>query len=394
MKLKFSKELLNYNNYQNFILAFLYLSGFLSAFLNKIISGFDLVLIALIFATVDIIFNLISRKVTYNKNSIHLLFIILIFYTWMIFTLTYSPSFEYKYEKTGNFLVSILLFLYPLFIRKVNFNFIIKLYTIIMVPFAVFLVYMKSITYSVERESVELFIGYWLDYLSLGFHLGILVLLLNYFNKNIFLQILTLALLFASSARGPLIFTILILILMNFKKNKRIIFKSFLRYKKTFFLLIVLIFINLNNFASLFQKSIGRFMSLGSGYDESVASRIAMMKYAFYQPFENMSNFLFGNGIGSFGIYYNGVDARGYPHNVILEIFFELGLLGVIIFFVLMVFIMKRFSVRNNVFSILFFFAFLNAMKSSNLTSLWIFFSFIAGMSLNNKIIKVNDYNN
>ena len=176
-------------------------------------------IIALVLAIVDIIFNLISRKVTYNKHSIQLLFIILIFFTWMVFSLTYSPSLEYKYEKTGNFLVSILFFLYPLFIRMVNFNFIIKLYTIIIVPFAVFLIYMKSITYSVSRESVELFIGYWFDYLSLGFHLGVLVLLLNYFNKNIFLQILTLSLLFASTARAPFIFIILLLILINLKKK-------------------------------------------------------------------------------------------------------------------------------------------------------------------------------
>ena len=394
MKLKFPKELINYNNYQNFILVFLYLSGFFSVFFNLLITGFDLVIIALVLAIVDIIFNLISRKVTYNKHSIQLLFIILIFFTWMVFSLTYSPSLEYKYEKTGNFLVSILFFLYPLFIRMVNFNFIIKLYTIIIVPFAVFLIYMKSITYSVSRESVELFIGYWFDYLSLGFHLGVLVLLLNYFNKNIFLQIVTLSLLFASTARAPFIFIILLLILINLKKNKRIKLNSFLRYKKTFFLLIILIIINLNYIVPLFETTIGRFTSLTSGYDESTASRIAMMKYAFYQPFENMSNFLFGNGIGSFGNYYSGVDARGYPHNVLLETFFELGLLGVIIFFVFMVFIIKRFSIRNNIFSILLFFAFLNAMKSSNLTDLWLLFSFVGGMSLNNKRIKVNDDNN
>ena len=110
MKLKFPKELINYNNYQNFILVFLYLSGFFSVFFNLLITGFDLVIIALVLAIVDIIFNLISRKVTYNKHSIQLLFIILIFFTWMVFSLTYSPSLEYKYEKTGNFLVSILLF--------------------------------------------------------------------------------------------------------------------------------------------------------------------------------------------------------------------------------------------------------------------------------------------
>ncbi len=391
MKLRFPKELINYDNYQNFILVSLFLSGFISGFLNKIIQGFDLVFIVLIFTIVDIFFNLLIRKVTFSKNSILLLGIVLLFYSWMIFTLTYSPSPDYKYEKAVNFSVCILFFLYPLFIKKINFNFIIKLYTIILIPLSIFLVYMKSITYSIYREEIELFIGYWLDYLSLGFHLGVLLIFLNYFNKNIFLQFLTLALLFASSARGPIIFTIFLLFLINFKKNKRIIFNSILRYKKTFFSLILLMIINLNYIAPLFQKSIGRFLSLGSGIDESAISRVTMMKYALYQPFENMLNFLFGNGIGSFGLYYNGVDARGYPHNILLEIFFEMGFFGLIIFFFLLILTIKRFSVRNSIFSVLFFFAFLNAMKSSNLTSLWMFFLFMSGMSINNKIIKAKN---
>lgn len=40
----------------------------------------------------------------------------------------------------------------------------------------------------------------------------------------------------------------------------------------------------------------------------------------------------FGHGIGSFGILYSGQDIRYYPHNIILEIGVEAGLIGVVLF--------------------------------------------------------------
>lgn len=40
----------------------------------------------------------------------------------------------------------------------------------------------------------------------------------------------------------------------------------------------------------------------------------------------------FGHGIGSFGILYSGRDIRYYPHNIILEIGVEAGLIGVVLF--------------------------------------------------------------
>lgn len=41
---------------------------------------------------------------------------------------------------------------------------------------------------------------------------------------------------------------------------------------------------------------------------------------------------VFGHGIGSWPVINSGIDMRGYPHNIILEILVELGMLGVFIF--------------------------------------------------------------
>lgn len=41
---------------------------------------------------------------------------------------------------------------------------------------------------------------------------------------------------------------------------------------------------------------------------------------------------VFGNGFGSYGVWFFGVDVRGFPHNIVLEILAELGVVGLAIF--------------------------------------------------------------
>src|SRR5690606_16839831 len=41
---------------------------------------------------------------------------------------------------------------------------------------------------------------------------------------------------------------------------------------------------------------------------------------------------VFGFGIGSFGVQYTGYDERFYPHNIVVELMLELGLVGLVLF--------------------------------------------------------------
>jgi O-antigen ligase len=45
---------------------------------------------------------------------------------------------------------------------------------------------------------------------------------------------------------------------------------------------------------------------------------------------------IFGTGIGSWGVFYFGSDARGYPHNILLEIAYEEGIVGLAAFLILL----------------------------------------------------------
>tara|TARA_R110002167_G_scaffold129337_18_gene312235 strand:+ start:1618 stop:2349 length:732 start_codon:yes stop_codon:yes gene_type:complete len=216
-------------------------------------------------------------------------------------------------------------------------------------------------------------------YLVFGIQLGILFLLLLYYKKNIILKVITFSLLLASGARGPLIFAILLSIvyLISQKNIQSISPKIILR---TIFAMVGLFFIyylNANKLGALLESTLRRFGSLVGGEDRSALERVYRLNYAFNQPFEKLSTFLFGNGNGSFGILYEKFDKRSYPHNILVECFFELGLVGLAIFLILFLSIFRKISFKENVFGLLFLFAFVNAMKSSGITDLWILFSFM-----------------
>jgi O-antigen ligase len=109
----------------------------------------------------------------------------------------------------------------------------------------------------------------------------------------------------------------------------------------------------------------------------SILERLTQVSYSFGRIFENAANFLFGLGIGSFGILYEGVDERNYPHNVILEIWFELGMIGIILFILLLFLYFKKIRNRLN-FVLIFLYLLLNSLKSYSLVDLRIMFGMLS----------------
>lgn len=380
----------NKYNYQSLLYLLLLLSGFLKG-LTLFNFGYkiEFVKIAVILAVFDIVIQLIRRRIHFSYSFAYLLGIIILFYVWIIFTSIYSPSEVYKYDKIFSFLPNIIFFIYPMFIKLINFNLLIKWYTIILLPLAVLLIYLKSITWTGDIESPELFIGNLFDYLSLGLHLGILFLLLNHFNKNKWIQITVFALLIASSARAPLLITVFLTLIINYKFILKFKFiKTIFNIKLIGFVVVLYLFFS-TQILPFFSNSHSRLISLFSSSDSSTSSRIDMFEYSFNQPFESLTTFFMGNGIGSFGIIYMGIDQRAYPHNIILETFFELGFIGLFLGFLIILLILNNFNIKKNIFSLLLLFVFLNAMKSSNLTDLWILFSFIGASSIANSKMQI-----
>jgi O-antigen ligase len=136
------------------------------------------------------------------------------------------------------------------------------------------------------------------------------------------------------------------------------------------------------------ERSLQRLtLLLDIGSDASVSTRLSYIDFSIDKIFENAGNFLFGSGIGSFGILYSGVDRREYPHNIFLEIQFELGLVGIAAIILFLIFYLKKIRFRGPLIYP-FLYIFLNSLKSGSFTDLRIMFGFFSIFLLYDAFIK------
>jgi len=100
---------------------------------------------------------------------------------------------------------------------------------------------------------------------------------------------------------------------------------------------------------------------------------------------------IWGYGLGGFSVYYSGYDERSYPHNFIYEIFAELGVFGLILFFLLIFLVLKKLKSTNNYLSIIIIiYLLLNFAKGHSIFEVkFFYFLLFALLSFNtNKKIK------
>jgi hypothetical protein len=112
---------------------------------------------------------------------------------------------------------------------------------------------------------------------------------------------------------------------------------------------------------SLILASIVNFDSIARGY-YSINERIALLNFVF----ENPTQILTGSGLGSFGMALLGIDVFHYPHNILLEIWFEVGIFALVSFIYLAIKIML--VTPHSEEKCLFVFFLIAAMFSGDLT--------------------------
>lgn len=92
----------------------------------------------------------------------------------------------------------------------------------------------------------------------------------------------------------------------------------------------------------------------------SVYHRIDATLFAFDQPFSYL-----GKGISSFGYYYLGEDIDIYPHNLLAELYFEIGLIGILFFLVITWGVFRVYA--HSIPGLLALFYYINAMSSGDI---------------------------
>ncbi len=338
-----------------------------------------------------------SIKVKFKKLNFIAILLLLVFYFWLLFSLIYTHSPDYSKLKSFYFLTNIIAFIYPLIIKKFDYIKFIKYFTVTALIFSAYFVanyYLIKLVSSLQDTNADKM------YLVLSTILGICIVLILTSKKVVFstklidniILFLGIILMLLLGARGPIIFVVfvyIIFVIRNLlkKQQKNIKKKHLLTVSVStilFFIIIIIVFaVYSEKINPLLERSLKRFEILLTSDDNfnkniSFFKRIDQLKYTVNKIFDNTFNFAVGYGIGSFNIIYNGEDGRGYPHNIFLEIWFELGVIGFLLFSVFIAYVFLRRKRNLFITHFVLIYIFLNMAKSNSLIDIRIYFMFFA----------------
>lgn len=361
-------------------------SGFIKSFLKAAnFIEFDVTIVSLTCLLPISVLPFVESS--FNRDR---LFIVTIFFMFIILYCTsalYTSSATYYITKLFAITGIVFSFLFGLISSyniKQKFYDIYSIFTVVAVT-----IYFILIFSNLSVESLNDFTG---NSLVAGEMLGAAILIFYFSNSRYkyFLILFSFSVLIALGARGPLIFSMLIIIFSILKNIQRSYLAKSFKLIPFLTMFLVLLF-NINNeltetINKTFADGFSRFELLfQDNKGDSVNSRTIMLAKTL-EHIEN--NPLLGTGIGSFGIEIYGQDFRAYPHNVPLEIWFESGLIPFTLF-IIFVFALAYHLINKKDFLLLslLLYSFANMNKSSSLEELRFFF-LIAGLSIGSSKVK------
>lgn len=330
-----------------------------------------------------------KNKLYIARGSLPSIMLLLSFYFWMILSLLYTVSPQYSYIKTFLFLTNLAAFLFPLVYKGFDFQRFVRYFIYTGSLFIVLYLSLVPRSYSAYiSENLEIS-GKYLDigYLA-ALDVLLLTLLLPHLEMKRWLKLgfigVNLAAVTITAARGPQVFMILTLLLYALF-NPKILYRFFGRpdLKKILVIAVSVVILaaglynTLGNYSDNIERTLQRLSMVTDVESSSLSVRVSQIYFAVEKIFQDASHFMLGSGIGSFGILYAGEDVRLYPHNIILETWFELGAAGVIILLLFFVFYIKKIKLNSPSFYI-FFYLLLNSLKSSSLVDLRVMFGIFA----------------
>jgi O-antigen ligase len=351
---------------------------------------------------IDVIFHVFKRALSglpFSKLGLYPLIVLLAFTGWMAFTLLYTPSESYSKAKLFYFSTNIIAFAYPIFHIKLNISKMLKYFVLgfAIVTFWYVPILMHYIN-SPELHALQRYNNVFNLYLVIGLYSGFSVILLVIRPKlfkhawvRVFLLIFFLTSLFLSGARASIIITLLLLIVILFERafmflisaskmnQRKMVMNAFLTlFIITGILVVSVLFSGKIN--SLASRSVKRFDILVNSLNVATPEnkRFKQLEFSMDKISESVSSVVHGYGIGSYGVIESAKDARAYPHNFILEIQFETGIIGLLLFllFLFTIFInSKSYAYPLPVFIFLYFL--LNYLKSWSIVDMRICFAFL-----------------
>lgn len=237
-----------------------------------------------------------------------------------------------------------------------------------------------------ERGFINIFGS---TYLGSGQTIGLAFLLLIsyslFWSRNAFRKLITFILiclyfgaLLVGGGRGPFVAALLCVIIplvfslrLNLGK-KTLTIKRYIKPAGTIIVVSVLLLVLLFEMGELPQTLLRMTVLTHDGMGDSVSVRLELYNHAI-TFFKHAC--LFGNGVGAWPVLNGGLDIRGYPHNIFLEILVEFGLFGLTLFLCIVFYSISFLMPLNRlgdkpiniVLLMMFCYLFLNAMVSGDI---------------------------
>ena len=362
---------------------------------------FGILLIFMIY--IKDIYNLKRLKEEY-KSFIFLL----LFFVWSLFSISYSSSENYVWYKLLGLGTNFLAFFGVLIMKEISLKRFTKYFSYFTYFFSLifFLINPNSISknFIFQEYFNEIYIQGW--YLVLGQFLIVNMLLIFSFSekkKIIYNLLISFNIICLLGGRFPIVLALIVFFIISiYLIQKKYLTKKLLMqfFKSLTIIILINSVLNLSSktYRSLLLRSVYRFEVLSSSFNDlnflndqenyqeslnqennSFNKRLEYLLFSKTKIFENKSSFILGYGLGSFSNEYDQTDRRLYPHNIIVEIVFELGLIGLLL---ALAFLISNSSSYKGFFTNLALLAALtlliNSMKSSSIVDLRLLFALLA----------------
>ncbi|MCF2857406.1 O-antigen ligase family protein [Pseudoalteromonas sp. SMS1] len=297
------------------------------------------------------------------------------FLFFVFLSLLYTHSEQYFYQKLLSFFVCVYIYFLPQIYKDFNIQSFLKSFINVSLVLTIIFILLYPLVsgssdFGIIRE----------NYLVVGYLCGLNILLLFALKQGISLKLACFALvLFLTGARGPIIFTVLVSILIWL--NMYGFFRIFTPKVLISLFALLFVFIGLIGTVEFMQDmlegSLNRLFLLFS--DDMGSSANVRINHIVDSWMHIKSNPLLGYGFGSYGMVTTGLDIRSYPHNIFIEIWFEIGLLGLLAF-TLFCFYHLGLTYRKIGFPAvcILIYILLNALKSSSFAEVKFLFAFLS----------------
>ena len=363
---------------------------------------FGILLIFMIY--IKDIYNLKRLKEEY-KSFIFLL----LFFVWSLFSISYSSSENYVWYKLLGLGTNFLAFFGVLIMKEISLKRFTNYFSYFTYFFSLifFLINPNSISknFIFQEYFNEVYIQGW--YLVLGQLLIVNMLLIFSFSekkKIIYNLLISFNIICLLGGRFPIVLALIVFFIISIYliQKKYLTKKLLIQFFKSLTIIILInSVLNLSSktYQSLLLRSVYRFEVLSSSFNDinflndreslnqkslnqennSFNKRLEYLLFSKNKIFKNKSSLILGYGLGSFSNEYDQTDRRLYPHNIIVEIVFELGLIGLLL---ALAFLISNSSSYKGFFTNLALLAaltlFINSMKSSSIVDLRLLFALLA----------------